>query len=138
MSAALESLRQAKQVGELRARIVELEKALEVQTARAEERQALLATSQALLPAQVPHVPDPRSGAMFAPDQDKAAAELLRVLRPGGRLGMANWTPDGWVGAQLDVPGHHLPALRPGTAPTVAWGTRERLDDLLGGHVSDL
>lgn len=77
-------------------------------------------------------------GAMFAPDQDKAAAELLRVLRPGGRLGMANWTPDGWVGAQLDVPAHHLPALRPGTAPPVAWGTRERLDDLLGGHVSDL
>jgi hypothetical protein len=52
--AALGSLREARQVGELRARIVELEKALEVQTARAEERQALLGTLQALLPALLP------------------------------------------------------------------------------------
>jgi SAM-dependent methyltransferase len=76
-------------------------------------------------------------GAMFAPDQERTAAELLRVLRPGGRLGMANWTPEGWVGAMFDLPLTYRPAA-PGAVPASAWGTRERLDELLGPGTSSL
>jgi SAM-dependent methyltransferase len=69
-------------------------------------------------------------GAMFAPDQTRTANELLRVLRPGGRLGLANWTPQGWVGSHLRLTAE----FRTATAgpPAVAWGTRERLAELLG------
>jgi SAM-dependent methyltransferase len=70
-------------------------------------------------------------GAMFAPDQERTAAELLRVLRPAGRLGLANWTPQGFVGAMLRL----ITELRPlpsGIQPSTAWGTRERLEELLG------
>jgi ubiquinone/menaquinone biosynthesis C-methylase UbiE len=48
-------------------------------------------------------------GAMFAPNQEKAASELLRVLRPGGKLGMANWTPDGFLGYFFRTIGKHVP-----------------------------
>ncbi len=76
-------------------------------------------------------------GAMFAPDQGRTAAELIRVLRPGGRLGMANWTPDSWVGAQFGLQARYLPPPD-GVLPPAVWGTRRRLEELLAGLVDDL
>ena len=76
-------------------------------------------------------------GAMFAPDQEKAAAELLRVCRSGGRIGMANWTPDGFVGDMFKTTAQHAPPP-PGLTPPVAWGTEERLRELFGDGISDL
>src|SRR5690606_9696850 len=48
-------------------------------------------------------------GVMFTPDQDKAAAELIRVCRPGGKIGLANWTPEGFIGQLFKTIGKHLP-----------------------------
>src|SRR4029450_9781976 len=55
-------------------------------------------------------------GAMFAPDQERTAGELLRVCRPGGRIGMVNWVPDGYVGSLVRTLGRHLPPP-PGGGP---------------------
>ena len=68
-------------------------------------------------------------GVMFAPQPEVAAAELLRVTRPGGRIGLANWTPDGFVGY-----------VRPpaGLPSPLEWGDRSRLHELLGHGVSSL
>ncbi len=71
-------------------------------------------------------------GAMFAPDQEKAAGELLRVCRPGGRIGLANWTPDSFTVAMNDVFARYLPPP-PGLKPPARWGTEEGLRELLGG-----
>lgn len=76
-------------------------------------------------------------GAMFAPDQARTAAELLRVLRRGGRLGMANWTPQGWGGSQFGLAAQFLPPP-PGLVPPSAWGTEERLRELFGDRISSL
>lgn len=76
-------------------------------------------------------------GAMFAPDQERTAAELMRVLRPGGRLGMANWTPDSWVGEHFGVSTRYAPSPA-GVMPPTVWGTDDRLHELLGHHVSEL
>ena len=64
-------------------------------------------------------------GAMFAPDQQKAADELLRVVKPGGRIGMANWTPDGAVGTMFKTISKHAPPP-PGLDSPLLWGTEER------------
>jgi ubiquinone/menaquinone biosynthesis C-methylase UbiE len=76
-------------------------------------------------------------GAMFAPDQEKAAAELLRVCKPGGRIGMANWTPDGGVGGMFMTVAKHAPPP-PGLKPPLLWGTEERLHELFGNDIADL
>jgi SAM-dependent methyltransferase len=74
-------------------------------------------------------------GAMFAPDQEQTASELLRVCRPGGRIGMVNWTPDSYVGELFRAIGRHLPPP-PGLRPPVLWGSEERLRELFGPGVS--
>ncbi len=76
-------------------------------------------------------------GVMFAPDQEKAAAELLRVCRPGGKIGLANWTPDGWAGQMFRTVGQHVPPP-PGLKPPPLWGTEERLRELFGDRISSL
>ena len=77
-------------------------------------------------------------GAMFAPDQEKTAAELLRVCRSGGKIGMANWPPRGLVGAGIfKVTAEHAPPP-PGLQPPVLWGTEDRLRELFGDGISDL
>jgi SAM-dependent methyltransferase len=76
-------------------------------------------------------------GAMFAPDQEKAAAELLRVVKPGGRIGMANWTPDGSVGKMFRTITKHAPPP-PGLDSPLLWGTEERLRELFGDGIADL
>jgi ubiquinone/menaquinone biosynthesis C-methylase UbiE len=76
-------------------------------------------------------------GAMFAPDQEKTAAELLRVCKPGGRIGMGNWTPDGGVGGMFMTVAKHAPPP-PGLNPPLLWGTEERLRQLFGDGISDL
>ena len=76
-------------------------------------------------------------GVMFAPAQEKAAGELLRVCRPEGRIGLTSWTPDSFAGEQGSLFGKYLP-FSPGLKPPVLWGTEERLRELLGGGAGDL
>ncbi len=76
-------------------------------------------------------------GAMFAPNQPKAAAELLRVCRPGGRIGMANWVPDGLVGQMFAITVKHAPPPFALTPP-VMWGTEDRVRELFADGISDL
>ncbi|MCA1824477.1 MAG: class I SAM-dependent methyltransferase [Mycobacteriales bacterium] len=76
-------------------------------------------------------------GAMFAPDQERTASELLRMLRPGGRLGMANWTPTGFVGEMFAIGARHVPPS-PGLQPAARWGTPQGLDGLLGRRGAEL
>jgi SAM-dependent methyltransferase len=76
-------------------------------------------------------------GVMFAPNQQKAAAELLRVVRPGGKIGMANWVPDGYIGNLFKTIGKYVPPP-PGLKPPFRWGTEEGLDELLNGGIGSL
>jgi SAM-dependent methyltransferase len=69
-------------------------------------------------------------GLMFAPTQEAAAAEVARVTRPGGRIALANWTPEGRVGQMFRIQGSFAPAPPPSVP--VLWGTEERCRDLLG------
>lgn len=70
-------------------------------------------------------------GVMFAPDQAKSAAELARVCRSGGRIGLANWTPDSMVGQMFKVLGRHLPPP-PGVQPPSLWGVESQVRSLFG------
>ena len=76
-------------------------------------------------------------GVMFAPDQEKTSGELLRVTRPGGKIGLANWTPDGFIGNMFKTVGKHVPPPA-GIKPPPLWGTVERLEELFGKGVSSL
>lgn len=71
-------------------------------------------------------------GVMFTPDQEKAAAEMTRVCRPGGRIGLANWTPDGFIGQLFKLIGGMLPPPAAVRSPAL-WGTEERLRTLFPG-----
>jgi SAM-dependent methyltransferase len=71
-------------------------------------------------------------GVMFTPDQAKAAAELVRVVRPGGRIGLANWTPEGFIGQLFKVLGRHLPPPA-GVKPPSLWGDIDHLGVLFPG-----
>jgi len=70
-------------------------------------------------------------GVMFTPDQDRAASELLRVCKSGGKIGLANWTPEGFIGQLFKTLGKHLPPPA-GVKSPAQWGTRARLDEMFG------
>jgi len=76
-------------------------------------------------------------GVMFAPDQEHAASELLRVCRHGGRIGLANWTPAGFVGEVFKVVASHVPSP-PGLLEPSLWGTEARLVELLGAEAHEI
>ena len=76
-------------------------------------------------------------GVMFTADHERAAAELVRVCRPGGRIGMANWTPTGFVGRMLQTVGKHVPPP-PAAQPPTRWGTEQVVAELLGSRVHDV
>lgn len=71
-------------------------------------------------------------GVMFAPDQERAARELLRVVRRGGKIALANWTPEGFIGGLLKTVGKHLPPPV-GVASPIYWGVEARLRELFPG-----
>jgi SAM-dependent methyltransferase len=76
-------------------------------------------------------------GVMFTPDQARAARELARVCRPGGRIALASWTPDGFVGRVFKAIGAHVPPP-PGVRPASEWGTEDRLAQLFDGLAAGL
>jgi ubiquinone/menaquinone biosynthesis C-methylase UbiE len=76
-------------------------------------------------------------GVMFAPNQEQAAAEMLRVCRPGGRIGLANWTPGSFIGQLFKTIGRHLPPPAGLKSPAL-WGTRERLNEMFGADAQNI
>jgi ubiquinone/menaquinone biosynthesis C-methylase UbiE len=76
-------------------------------------------------------------GVMFTPDQERAASELIRVCRRGGKIGLANWTPESFIGQMFKTIGKHLPPP-PGVNSPALWGKRERLVELFGPHASSI
>jgi SAM-dependent methyltransferase len=72
-------------------------------------------------------------GVMFAPNQQKAAAELVRVVRKGGKIGLANWTPDGFIGQVLKLVGKYAPPPA-GLKPSTRWGDEAGLCELFPGQ----
>ncbi|HEY2901920.1 MAG TPA: class I SAM-dependent methyltransferase [Polyangia bacterium] len=76
-------------------------------------------------------------GVMFTADQQGAASELMRVCRPGGRIGLANWTPDSFVGQLFKLIGRYLPPAVGVKSPAL-WGTSERLDQLFAGSAKEI
>jgi ubiquinone/menaquinone biosynthesis C-methylase UbiE len=70
-------------------------------------------------------------GVMFTPNQDKAASELARVCKPGGRIGLANWTPESFIGQLFKTIGKYVPPAAGVKSPAL-WGTRTRLEELFG------
>ena len=74
-------------------------------------------------------------GVMFTPNQERAANELTRVCRPGGKIGMANWTPESFVGKLFKLIGHYVPPA-PGVRSPALWGSKAHLDTLFGSKVS--
>lgn len=76
-------------------------------------------------------------GVMFAADQERAAGELLRVCRSGGRIALANWTPEGFLGQLFRTVGRHVPPP-PGVKSPMLWGTEPRLAELFGHEAADI
>ena len=76
-------------------------------------------------------------GIMFAPDHARAASEMMRVVRPGGRIGIANWTPDGFVGQLFKTVGKYVPPPA-GLAPPPLWGTEDYLRQLFGDSAASI
>ncbi|MGT2503786.1 class I SAM-dependent methyltransferase [Bradyrhizobium guangxiense] len=76
-------------------------------------------------------------GVMFTPDQDKAASELARVCKSGGKIGLANWTPQGFIGQLFKTVGKHLPPPAGVKSPAL-WGTPARLEEMFARQASDI
>lgn len=76
-------------------------------------------------------------GVMFTPNQEAAAAEMMRVTKPGGRVGMANWTPNSFIGALFRTIGAHVPPPTGVRSPAM-WGAREHLQTLFGADAARL
>jgi SAM-dependent methyltransferase len=76
-------------------------------------------------------------GVMFTPDQERAAAEMVRVVRRGGRIGLANWTPSGFIGEVFKTIGRHLPPPA-GLRSPLLWGTEGRIQDLFSLHAASI
>jgi ubiquinone/menaquinone biosynthesis C-methylase UbiE len=74
-------------------------------------------------------------GVMFTPNQQQAANELVRVCRPGGKIGMANWTPDSFIGRLFKTIGKYVPPA-PGVKSPALWGSKPHLDTLFGSQAS--
>ena len=76
-------------------------------------------------------------GVMFAPDHQRSAAEMLRVVRGGGTIALANWTPAGFVGRMFGVVGRHVPPPA-GVTPASRWGLPEHLELLFGASAAQI
>ena len=76
-------------------------------------------------------------GGMFSPDQDRTAAELVRVCKPGGRIGLTNWTPEGFIGQMFKTIGKYLPPPAGVRSPAV-WGTRDWVHTTFGAAASTI
>ena len=76
-------------------------------------------------------------GVMFTANQDKAAAELMRVCKPGGKIGLANWTPDGFIGQLFKTLGKHMPPPAGVKSPAL-WGTRARIEEFFKAQASSI
>jgi len=76
-------------------------------------------------------------GVMFTPNQEQAAAELARVCKPGGKIGLANWTPTSFIGEVFKLIGRYIPPA-PGMKSPALWGTEERLRELFGSRIAAL
>lgn len=77
-------------------------------------------------------------GVMFAPHHGDAAAELVRVCRPGGRIGLVSWTPEGFIGQMLATMRPYVAAPPPGAQPPPLWGKEDHVLGLLGARVVDV
>jgi len=76
-------------------------------------------------------------GVMFTPNQEEAAAEMARVCKRGGKIGLANWTPEGFIGQMFKTIGKHLPPPTGAKSPAL-WGTKARLTQLFGEVASSI
>jgi len=76
-------------------------------------------------------------GAMFTPDHTRPAREMLRVVRRGGRIGLANWTPEGFIGQLFGVIGKYVPAPKGLKSPAL-WGTEPHIVELFGALATDI
>ncbi len=77
-------------------------------------------------------------GVMFAPFHQQAADELIRVCKPGGRIGLISWTPEGYIGQLFATMKPYVPAPPPGAQPPPLWGREEHVRALLGDRVSEV
>jgi len=77
-------------------------------------------------------------GVMFAPHHQVAADELVRVCRPGGRIGLLSWTPEGFIGQLFATMKPYAPPPPPGASPPPLWGSEEHVRELLGTRVTDV
>ena len=76
-------------------------------------------------------------GAMFTPEHTRTASEMMRVLRPGGRVGLANWTPEGFIGRLFKVIGAHVPPPAGLKSPAL-WGNEAYLTELFGARAAQI
>jgi ubiquinone/menaquinone biosynthesis C-methylase UbiE len=76
-------------------------------------------------------------GVMFTPNQDRAASELVRVCKRGGKIGLANWTPGGFIGQVFKTLGGYLPPPAGAKSPAL-WGTKARLDEMFAASASEI